>query len=243
MSRAWSRLAACPLLGILCLATVACASLPGRTPQPSEDRPSVDRKRHNADVAAAFEAKRTQAQYEAAVAFFQQGDLNAAHEQATAVIKRDPRHPAARALLAQLARAAPRNDPTAATDVAAVSYESSAEPVQGGSARQDARQVNTQAVQLLRSAQPDAAATRIRAALARGKASADLYRTLAVAEYRLENYQASQSALQQALSLDNGHPLSYFLMGFTLQRLGDSDGAAWHFRRAEAIDPKYVSPR
>ena len=73
--------------------------------------------------------------------------------------------------------------------------------------------------------------------------SAALYRILGAAYYRRGDYQASQSALQQALSLDKSSALSYFLMGCTLARLGQAEAAETHFRQAQAIDSRYTVRR
>jgi len=78
-----------------------------------------------------------------------------------------------------------------------------------------------------------------RTALREQSDSAALYRILGVAEYRQDNYAASQSALQQALSLDNSSGLSYFLMGCTLAKLGQQAAAERHFARARALDPRF----
>ena len=73
--------------------------------------------------------------------------------------------------------------------------------------------------------------------------SAAIYRMLGVAYYRLGDYQLSQVALQQALSLDKSSALSYFLMGCTLAKLGQAEPAEAHFQQAKAIDPRYAVRR
>ncbi|MCE9543937.1 MAG: tetratricopeptide repeat protein, partial [Planctomycetia bacterium] len=72
---------------------------------------------------------------------------------------------------------------------------------------------------------------------------ASAFRALGTACYRHGDYQAARGALQKAISLDNAHPLSYFLMGSTLARLGDTEGAAWNFKQARQLDPKYAEWR
>lgn len=74
-------------------------------------------------------------------------------------------------------------------------------------------------------------------------ASAQAYRILGVAYYRLGDCPSSQVALQKALSLDKSSPLSYFLMGCTLAKLGRFESAEAHFRQAQAIDPRYAVRR
>ena len=73
--------------------------------------------------------------------------------------------------------------------------------------------------------------------------SAGVQRTLGAAYYRTGDYRSSQVALQQALSLDKSSPLSYFLMGCTLVKLGRSEAAAMHFRQAGMLDPRYAVRR
>jgi Flp pilus assembly protein TadD len=51
---------------------------------------------------------------------------------------------------------------------------------------------------------------------------------LALAHYRSGAYHEAEGALRQALSLDNAYPLTYFLMGCTLDKLGRSPEARWH---------------
>ncbi|MGD0653982.1 MAG: tetratricopeptide repeat protein [Thermoguttaceae bacterium] len=73
--------------------------------------------------------------------------------------------------------------------------------------------------------------------------SAAIYRMLGVAYYRLGDFQSSQVALQQALSLDKSSALSYFLMGCTLAKLGQAEPAEAHFQQAKALDPRYTVRR
>lgn len=72
--------------------------------------------------------------------------------------------------------------------------------------------------------------------------SAAMYRTLGTAYYRRKEYAEAQTALQQAASLDNSCALSYFLLGCTLTKLGQSDAAETQFRLAQALDPRYAAP-
>jgi tetratricopeptide (TPR) repeat protein len=73
--------------------------------------------------------------------------------------------------------------------------------------------------------------------------SAAIYRMLGVAYYRLGDFQSSQVALQQALSLDKSSALSYFLMGCTLAKLGQAEAANAHFQQAQVLDPRYTVRR
>ncbi|MEE8451370.1 MAG: tetratricopeptide repeat protein [Thermoguttaceae bacterium] len=91
----------------------------------------------------------------------------------------------------------------------------------------------------LRSNQPALALELLTVARRQFPNSAAIHRILGVAHYRLGNYESSQVALQQALSLDNSAAVSYFLMGCTQAKLGQPESADANFRRARAIDPTY----
>jgi tetratricopeptide (TPR) repeat protein len=116
---------------------------------------------------------------------------------------------------------------------------------------QAARAVNPQdpqipisaAALLLRYNQPQAAIGILREASGAFPTSAAVHRMLGTAHYRAGDYQASQVALQQALSLDKSSALSYFLMGCTLAKLGRTEEAATHFRQAQTLDPRYAAER
>ena len=98
---------------------------------------------------------------------------------------------------------------------------------------------NAAAVLSLRANQPDLAATLLEDAMKRFPREASLYLTLGTAYYRLGDYAASQHVLGQALSLDKSSALSYFLMGCTLAKTGQSEAAEAHFRQAHRIDSRY----
>jgi tetratricopeptide (TPR) repeat protein len=68
--------------------------------------------------------------------------------------------------------------------------------------------------------------------------SAPFFRTLGTAYYRQADYRRAQSALQQALSLDNSNALAYVLMGCTLEKLGQNEAAATHLEQAARLDPR-----
>jgi Tfp pilus assembly protein PilF len=68
--------------------------------------------------------------------------------------------------------------------------------------------------------------------------SAALARTLGTAYYRQGDYPAAQSALEQALSLDNSSGLAYLLMGCTLEKLGQTEAAGANFEQARRLDPR-----
>jgi tetratricopeptide (TPR) repeat protein len=96
------------------------------------------------------------------------------------------------------------------------------------------------AVAALQCNEPDVAIALVTRAIRRFPQMAAFYRILATAHYRRGEYAASQTALAQALSLDKSSALSYFLMGCTLTKLGQTAAAAEHFRRAERIDPSFA---
>ena len=99
------------------------------------------------------------------------------------------------------------------------------------------------AVAALRQNHPEVAVELLDVAASRFPKSAAVYRVLGAACYRRTDYRAAQSALKQALLLDKGNPLSYFLMGCTLVKLGEQSAAEEFFRQARLLDPKYAVPR
>jgi len=101
----------------------------------------------------------------------------------------------------------------------------------------------TAAASVLRANRPDLAVAILKPAVQQFPKSASIYRMLGVANYRMGDFQSSQVALQQALSLDKSSALSYLLMGCTLAKLGQNEAAESHFRQARALDPKYKAIR
>jgi len=105
------------------------------------------------------------------------------------------------------------------------------------------------AMAALRADRPEVAVELLRPAGGTGvtpvarQAAAQLYRILGVAYYRLEDYQSSEVALRQALSLDKSSALSYLLMGCTLSKLGQFESAEAHLRQARTINPRYTVRR
>jgi tetratricopeptide (TPR) repeat protein len=95
----------------------------------------------------------------------------------------------------------------------------------------------------LRTNHPELAVELLAAASRHFSKSAAIYRMLGVAYYRLGDFQSSQVALQQALSLDKSSALSYFLMGCTLAKLGQAESAEAHLQQARALDPRYAVRR
>lgn len=99
------------------------------------------------------------------------------------------------------------------------------------------------AVAALRRDRPDLAVELLQPAARGNCASAQVFRILGVAHYRLGDYRSSQVALQQALWLDKTSALTYFLMGCTLAKLGQFEPAQAHWRQARTIDARYSAWR
>ena len=95
----------------------------------------------------------------------------------------------------------------------------------------------------LRTNHPELAVELLAPAAKHFSKSAAIYRMLGVAYYRLGDYQSSQVALRQALSLDKSSALSYFLMGCTLAKIGQAESADAHFQQARALDPRFTVRR
>jgi len=72
--------------------------------------------------------------------------------------------------------------------------------------------------------------------------SAALYRMLGYCRLQLGETAAARDALQHALSLDNGDALAYFLLGQTLNKLGQFDAAGRHIATARRLDPTLPVP-
>jgi predicted Zn-dependent protease len=98
----------------------------------------------------------------------------------------------------------------------------------------------TAATAALRANRPEVALQVLKAAETQHKGSAAFQRTLGITYYQLADYQSSQAAFRQALSLDKSSALSYFLMGCTLAKLGQRESAETNFRQAQTIDPRYT---
>jgi tetratricopeptide (TPR) repeat protein len=99
------------------------------------------------------------------------------------------------------------------------------------------------ATAMLRVNEPGMAIELLKPAAKRFPNSAAVHRTLGVSYYRSGDYQSSEVALQQALSLDKSNALSYLLMGCTLAKLGQREAAEANFRQARALDPRYQTLR
>ncbi len=99
------------------------------------------------------------------------------------------------------------------------------------------------AASALKANRPEMAVELLAAAAGQFPKSAAIHRMLGAAYYRTGDYQSSQVALQQALSLDKSSALSYLLMGCTLAKLGQQEAAESNFRQARALDPRYTVVR
>lgn len=109
-------------------------------------------------------------------------------------------------------------------------------------AAEDLRAVVAAAVEALKRNRPDEAIALIEPVLPEHPQSAALHRTLGMARFRQTDYAGALTALEKSVELDKTHALSYFLMGCTLQKLGQPEAAETRFRQAQAIDPRYASP-
>ena len=158
---------------------------------------------------------RDEAQWQAALARLRAGNLDRARDQLAALLMRNPDHADARALLDEISTSQAPIDPTVESAVRL-------------------------AVDALQSDQPDVALDLLRDALARFPDSAVLWRTLGAAHHQRGDSQSAQSALRQALSLDNSSPLAYFLLGQSLRSLGQHEQARRNFQAAADLDGRYA---
>jgi tetratricopeptide (TPR) repeat protein len=110
---------------------------------------------------------------------------------------------------------------------------------------QQTDQVNAVSAALLplRHEQPALALEVATAVVHRFGASGELMRVIGTAHYRRGDYESSQTAFQQSLSLDSANPLTYLLMSFTLEKLGDRQAAEQFFQRGRQLDPQVASRR
>ena len=99
------------------------------------------------------------------------------------------------------------------------------------------------AVLALRYEKPKMAAEVVQSALPRYPRSAALYRTEGVAYYRLGDFVRAKRSLEHALTLDNTHALSYFLLGSVLEKLGQSGPAQENYRLAGQFDARFARAR
>jgi Flp pilus assembly protein TadD len=81
------------------------------------------------------------------------------------------------------------------------------------------------------------------AALEHAPDDARLWRALGASHFRRGEYGKAQVVLAKAVSLDTSDPLSYFLLGATLRRLGQASEAERHLAVAAEIDPRYATRR
>ncbi len=133
------------------------------------------------------------------------------------------------------ARAATVEDPTGAAltsseETAAIGSDNPQTPI-------------AEAIQALRHGRPELAIELLLPAEHHHRGPAQLYRILGVAYYRLGDYESSEVALRQALSLDKSSALSYFLMGCTLSKRGQFEAAEDHFEQARTLNPRYTVRR
>ncbi len=133
-------------------------------------------------------------------------------------------------------------DAPAAPLTQAVAREANAAPQSAESGAGNLKAVIDDAVEAMKRNRPDEAIALIEPVLSDHPQSAALYRTLGMARFRQADYAGALTDLERSVELDKTHALSYFLMGCTLQKLGQPEAAETRFRQAQAIDPRYASP-
>ena len=135
------------------------------------------------------------------------------------------------------------NERRTSSDQTASSAESDAVASAGVSGSDDPQISISAATAALRANRPGRAVEILTTTLRQFPNSAAGYRILGVAHYRLGDYESSQVAIQQALSLDNSAAMTYFLLGCAQAKLGQPESAEANFRQARAIDPTYAMRR
>jgi len=228
------------------------------------DDVATRRKQRLIEATGRFEKHRDEAQWQAALARLLNGDLDSARSQLIILLTRNPDHADALALLDEIdatgmtASAVPANENSKreaavqrsefrrAVAVAAAHTESPAPPMQHatthlwGIEHNEPQTVVDLAVDALQSNQPDVALDALRDGLARFPDSAVLWRTFGAAHHQKGDFQSAQSALHQALSLDNSSPLAYFLLGQSLRSQGQHEQARRYFQAAADLDGRYA---
>jgi predicted Zn-dependent protease len=141
----------------------------------------------------------------------------------------EPDHPTFAAL------AAP-SDPPATPAVSATAASRTAVP-------DDPNLAVVAAANLLQAGKADLALQLAAAASQRHPGNVRLRHAVASAQYESGDPKSAQVTLQQALSLDKGNALTYFLLGYALQAQGDDEAAQRHFAKARQLDPRLASQR
>ncbi len=92
----------------------------------------------------------------------------------------------------------------------------------------------------IRASQPAIAVELLVPRLSRWPDQPVLQRTLGLAHWQRGDYAAAQVSLQQSLSLDNRSALTYFLLGSSLKRLGQTASAERHLEMAARLDRRFT---
>jgi len=92
----------------------------------------------------------------------------------------------------------------------------------------------------LRANQPEMASRLASQAVERFPESVFLWQMGALARYRMGDFAGAEEAARRAISLDNRHALSYFLVGAALDRQGQASQAVAYFHQAARLDSKYA---
>jgi len=93
------------------------------------------------------------------------------------------------------------------------------------------------ALDSLRKGEPDVALAILEDAVAEHPEAARLYRLQGLVLLGQGASTRARATLNRAVSLDKGDALSYLLMGYALQRTGESQAARQHFAEARRLDP------
>ena len=94
------------------------------------------------------------------------------------------------------------------------------------------------AANLLQAGKVDSALKLASSASKRHPSNVRLKHALASAQFESGDPTSAQVTLQQALSLDKGNALTYFLLGYALKAQGDDAAAQRHFAKARQLDPR-----
>lgn len=179
-----------------------------------------------------FESDRGEAEFQAALDHWEQGEIAACEERLSALLARQPGHQSAVLLLAETKLAARQSQPALELLKGLVN----ADP-------EDEQCRLSAAVLALRYNEPRFAVDLLQTAPVAESPSSGLLRTLGVAHYRCGDYAAAQAALEHALVLDNTSALAYFLMGCTQSRLGQKPSADAAFEQAARLDARFQAAR
>ena len=225
-----------------------CAMPPGRSRLGGDV--SAQHGRRKEEVVTTFQTQRDRAQLEAARSRWLAGDGPGCRKDLEALLARNPNYAEAQLLFQQVEAAEPAQPSrmsesgqrhlTAGELALAEADLAGAEEHLRAAVQTDPRdpRIPIRAASIaLREGQPALAVRILQPAAERLPSDAGLLRNLGAAYYRLGDYRSSQLVLQQALSLDKSSSLTYFLLGCTLDKLGQATPAAECFAAAKRTGP------